>query len=139
MPVKGARPKPPGQAVTRHARLDWTEVPNVPFTGGPPLPKRRHNGNEWPESCVRKWAAWSTMPHCALWGPADWQFAFDSIEVAAAMMREGFDTRRASELRCREKVMGTTVDYRRDIRVRYVDPDSVTPASVTSLDLYRNL
>jgi len=141
MPARGAKPKPPGQAVTRHAGLDWTEVPDVPFTGGPQLRPNRRNGKPWPEAAKRKWAAWSTMPHAATWTEADWEFAFDSIEIAAAMMG-GFDqepvVQYASELRNREKVMGTTADYRRDIRVRYTDPPSGT-AKVVGLDDYRNL
>ena len=33
MPVSGRKPKPQGQAVTRHPQsYEWTEVPNVPFT-----------------------------------------------------------------------------------------------------------
>jgi hypothetical protein len=138
MPVRGAKPKPPGQAVTRHKALDWAEVPNIPHDG-PPLRPYRRNGKPWPEGAKRKWEAWRTMPHAALWTPADWEFAFDSIEIAANFMGEGHDPRMAAELRSREKVMGTTVDFRRDIRVRYVDPPTGTPAQVARLDDYRDL
>lgn len=143
MPARGAKPKPEGHAVTRHKPLDWTEVPNVPFTEGPALRPNRRNGKPWPEAAKRKWAAWSTMPHCKTWTPTDWEFAFDSIEVAAAFIG-GFDQEPnptfAAELRNREKVMGTTADYRRDIRVRYVDPPiGSSNADVARLDDYRNL
>jgi hypothetical protein len=143
MPARGAKPKPPGHAVTRHKALDWTEVPDAPFTGGPPLRQYRRNGKPWPEACKRKWDAWRSMPHAAIWTPSDWEFAFDSIEIAATMMG-GFDTepdpRAATELRNREKVMGTTADYRRDIRVRYVPADDAEgPAPLTVLDDYRDL
>jgi hypothetical protein len=62
---------------------------------------------------------WSRMPHCVLWTQADWEFALDSIEIAAQFY-EG-DSRLATELRNREKLLGTTLDFRRDLRIRYVD------------------
>lgn len=142
MPVGGAKPKPPGQAVTRHRGLDWTEVPNVPFTGGPELGPQRRNGKPWPQGIKRKWDAWRTMPHAKDWTDSDWEFAFDSIEIAAAMMsglHKDPPTAYASELRNREKVMGTTADYRRDIRVRYVDPPDNAAARLAVLDDYRDL
>lgn len=143
MPVNGgARLKPPGQSVTRHKPLEWTEVPNVPFTGGPKLRPRRRNGKPWPEGCKRKWEAWRTMPHAKLWGAADWEFAFDTLEVAAMFMGgidHEPDPRHAAELRNREKVMGTTLDFRRDIRVRYIDPPPEDAPRVVGLDDYRSL
>ena len=45
----------------------------------------------------------------------------------------------ATELRNREKVLGTTIDSRRDLRIRYTEPASSPPAGVTNLDQYRNL
>ena len=44
----------------------------------------------------------------------------------------------ASELRNREKVLGTTIDSRRDLR-SYTEPASSPPAGVTNLDQYRDL
>ena len=45
----------------------------------------------------------------------------------------------ATELRNREKVLGTTIDSRRDLRIRYTEPASSPPAGVTNLDQYRDL
>ena len=45
----------------------------------------------------------------------------------------------ASELRNREKVLGTTIDSRRELRIRYTEPASSPPAGVTNLDHYRDL
>jgi hypothetical protein len=42
----------------------------------------------------------------------------------------------ATELRNREKVLGTTIDSRRDLRIRYTEPAS---SPVTNLDQYRDL
>jgi hypothetical protein len=138
MPARGAKPKPAGHAVTRHKPLDWHEVPNVPFRGGPKLPPRMPNGKPWPEQVVSRWKVYSTMPHCKLWGPSDWRFAVDTL-LLATKFEDTYDTRFAAELRNREKVMGTTLDYRRDIRVRYVDLPTEAPADVAVLDDYRDL
>jgi hypothetical protein len=60
------------------------------------------------------------MPHCVLWTETDWQFALDTALIAAAFHMG--DTKQAVELRQREKVMGTTLDARRDLRIRYTEP-----------------
>ena len=58
--------------------------------------------------------------------------------LPAKMMDSNYHPRLAAELRNREKVMGTTLDYRRDIRVRYVAPKA-EPAKVVRLDDYQDL
>jgi hypothetical protein len=45
----------------------------------------------------------------------------------------------ATELRNHAKVLGTTIDSRRDVRIRYTEPGSSPPAGVTNLDQYRDL
>src|SRR5689334_14011022 len=107
MPAVGRKQKPPGQAINRNATLEWTEVPNVPFTEGPKLPDTDSDGNPWPVWIVARWDAYSTMPHCVLWTKSDWQFAIDTLTVAAKFERSR-ESRDAAELRNREKVMGTT-------------------------------
>ena len=140
MPVAGRKPKPQGQSRTRHKPThEWIEVPNVPFPGRD-LPECRPDGRPWPEWTLRWWGVVSTMPHCVLWTESDWQFAADTALVAAEV-HEG-NSRLSTELRNREKVLGTTVDFRRDLRIRYVDPpedDEGAEAQVTRLDDYREL
>lgn len=143
MPVSGRKPKPQGQAVTRHKPThDWTEVENVPFEGGPDLPQWRADGRQWPDRTRAKWDAWRSMPHCKLWGPAEWDYALDTIELAATFHQTG-EPKYATELRNREKVMGTTLDYLRDLRIRYIDPKTenldATAAGVTNIADYRDL
>jgi hypothetical protein len=141
MPVKGRKPKPAGQALQPRPVHTWQEVPDLPYEGRvPPLPRR---SGGWTSRAKRKWEIWSHMPHCRLWTRADWDFAIDSLEVAERFYAG--DRAAATELRNREKVLGTTADYRRDLRIRYVDPDAQddapqtqTPA-VTKLDDYRDL
>lgn len=143
MAVTGRKPKPEGQAVNRNKPVhDWVEVENVPFTEGPKLSARRTNGRQWDRRTKQKWDSWRSMPHCVLWGPAEWDFALDSIELAALFHETG-ETKYATELRNRERVLGTTMDYRRDLRIRYVDPkpegDGSADAGVTNIADYRDL
>ena len=79
MPVPGRKAKPEGQARNRNKPThDWTEVPDVPFKGAPKLPAKMPNGLPWPTWTKRWWRVVSSMPHCALWSDADWEFAFDT-------------------------------------------------------------
>lgn len=76
------------------------------------------------------------MPHCVLWEKSDWQFAKDTAIIAAAF--HAGDLVRAQELRQREKIMGTTADARRDLRIRYVEPARKgTPNNVKAIEEYR--
>jgi len=57
----------------------------------------------------------------------------------AALVFDG-EPKYATEVRNREKVMGTTVDYLRDLRIRYVDSvENEDPAGVTNIADYRDL
>lgn len=62
-----------------------------------------------------------------LWQASDWQFAMDTTDITAAWI-DGGTVGLATELRNREKVLGTTLDYRRDLRIRYTEPASSPPA-----------
>lgn len=72
-----------------------------------------------------------------LWSEADWSFAIDTALVAA-QFHEGQN--KADKLMQRERVLGVTMDFRRDLRIRYVDPEpdeKVEDASVTAIASYR--
>ena len=141
MPLPGPAPKPKGQARHRiQSPHDWVEVVKVPFEDGPDLPPFRADGRQWTDRIRAKWDAWRTMPHAKLWGPAEWDFALDAIELAALLHEKG-SSNLATELRNREKVLGTTVDYLRALRIRYVDPptEGDQSAEVTNIADYRNL
>lgn len=137
MPVAGRKPteNPRGRNKPTH---DWTDVEDVPFSAGAKLPAKRLDQKPWPAATKKWWSAVSSMPHCVLWSASDWQFALDTAFIAAEF--HAGDVRCATELRNREKVLGTTVDYRRDLRIRYVEvAERETPAGVTDLDQYRDL
>ncbi len=149
MPVSGRKAKPEGQARHRvKPTHDWIEVVDEPYTGErPTLPKSRTISTPFgPKQVALRgmtktwWDAVSTMPHCILWTPSDWTFALTTAMVADAAFSGGVGA--ATELRNRERVLGTTVDYRRDLRIRYVSPaadDGEAPSGVTRLDDYRDL
>ena len=134
MPVAGRKPKPDGQKRNRVKPVhDWVEVADVPFAGRElPFDVTLERTRQW-------WAGVSSMPHCVLWSESDWQFAFDTALIAAEF--HAGEAKLAGELRMREKVLGTTVDFRRDLRIRYVDaapPESgEVPASVADMAAYR--
>ena len=114
MPTAGRKPKPEEQR--RHQHLpthDWVAVADEPYRGHVPEP------GELPERTHQWWDVVSRMPHCVLWSDADWQFAVDTAHVHAAWVVSGA-VGQASELRLRERVLGTTLDARRDLRIRYV-------------------
>lgn len=129
MPVAGRKPK---EGPVRHhtpAAHDWIEVVDSPFSGRPlvGLPAKRRITDRYGEVRTTAWEpmtrVWwktiSSMPHCRLWTKADWQFAVATAVIADKTFRG--DSSAAAELRQREKIMGTTLDARRDLRIRYVD------------------
>lgn len=130
--------------VTRHKpTVDWTDVLNVPYSGEKPaLPEVREIINKagestifpMPEQTVTWYESVTTMPHCVLWSPSDWAFCLDTALIHAQAVTGVVSA--MSELRQREKIIGTTVDARRDLRIRYVEPEaeSVTLAPVDELD-----
>lgn len=140
MPALGRPAKPAGQAINRNKLVtEWIEVEDTPNMGvHPRLPTRKP---VWPKRTRAKWRAWCLMPHAKLWGQAEWDYALDAIELAARFHEGTAKGMEITELRNREKVLGTTLDYRRALRIRYVPVKADVDASgtVASLDDYRSL
>ena len=137
MPVPGVKPNE-GQPVRHRVRPvhQWIEVENKPFRGRHRLSETQADGRPWPEATRHWWHIISQMPHCRLWAPADWQFALDTALIAAAF--HAGEIKQAVELRQREKVMGTTLDSRRDLRIRYVEAlPKEERLGVTAIEDYR--
>ncbi len=127
--------------VTRHKpTVDWTEVPDRIYRGShPELPESRQVSQRdgsvlelpYPEATAQWWSALCKMPHCVLWQESDWAFALDTALVHAQAATGMISA--SAELRMREKSIGTTVDARRDLRIKYVELES-EPLRVTIAD-----
>lgn len=137
MAARGVKPSGNPTVFRGQAMTEWTEVENVPFEDAPTLPPRNPVREkvdddwimvtrEWPSAAMRKWNVWSRMPHCKLWLDADWEHAFDSLEVYAEWMEKGGPGMEGA-LRAREKRLGVTAEDRRDLRIRYVEPKEQKP------------
>lgn len=123
MAIRGRKPKPDDQKVNRNEVIGWVEVPDVPFAPGPEHelgPHPEGGRTKWKPATLRWYDVISTMPHCRLWDPAGWQFARDVAAVYDRWIRG--DNARAGELRQLYAKLGTTMDARRDLRIRYVNP-----------------
>lgn len=140
MPVTGRKPKEGPKRNRNAPTYDWVEVEDAPFAGRVPvrLPARRLLGDDMvPLLSMTKawWDAVRRMPHCSMWALSDWHFALTTALVADLAFRGSAPA--ASELRQREKILGTTLDARRDLRIRYVEKQAATApavsASVTNL------
>lgn len=141
MPIPGPGPKNDGQKRRRNEGThEWIEVADRPYRGKVPvtLPRTRmimlaFGPKSFPLETMTKnwWKSIRSMPHCALWTESDWQFALATAIVADDAFRGKSGAQ--AELRQREKIMGTTMDARRALRIRYVDPDAQKgPGSGTS-------
>lgn len=114
--VSGPAPKPADQRVShREPAHGWIDIPDVPYRG-----KRPKLPDEIPVETLEWWISLTTMPHCALWTRSDWQYAVMTASIHAAVVKG--DLARAAELRIREMQMGVTLDSRRALRIRYVEP-----------------
>lgn len=117
------------QKIGRTPNGEWVLVPSAPFKApkSRDMPKLLVGSPVRPE--VRKW--WSTiksMPHCVLWAESDWDYAMDT----AILKQEFYAAPKATlsaEIRHREDQMGTTVEARRKLGIRYISPDVVAPVS----------
>ncbi|QBI53435.1 phage terminase small subunit [Streptomonospora litoralis] len=127
MPLTGPEPKE-NAARRNQPTHTWHEVPNQPYTRTPPVapPATRAvlvDGEMKRLKLTTMTRAWwrtvSTMPHCRLWSESDWLFAAETALIADDFYR-GF-TKAATELRQRERILGTTADARMALRIRYVD------------------
>jgi hypothetical protein len=129
MVMPGKKPSD-GPTVTRHKpTVDWVDVIDVPYTGDcPELPDVRtvatSQGDLYqvpiPDGTYVWWRSLRRMPHCVLWQDSDWSYALDTAMVHAQASLGQIGA--MAELRMREKTLGTTVDARRDLRLRYVEP-----------------
>lgn len=130
MAVPGREPSP--EPNHRNPRVEWTEVEDVPYKGKrPTFPKERYITNAMGlqisipmQPATHDW--WdnvTTLPHCILWGPGEWQRAVTSAYVADAAHTGVAGA--WSELRRREDEMGVTAEARRKLRIKTVPKGSL--------------
>jgi hypothetical protein len=139
MPISGAKPSGRPTVNRNKPTHDWTTVPNKPYTGPrPELPLTRQvmvkNGEveivPIEERTRQWWQVISSMPHCILWTDSDWVFALDTAMVHASAVYGSVTA--SSELRQRERILGVTMDARRDLRIKYVDDGAEEGVSLTT-------
>jgi hypothetical protein len=139
MPISGAKPSGRPTVNRNKPTHDWTTVPNKPYTGPrPELPLTRQvmvkNGEveivPIEERTRQWWQVISSMPHCILWTDSDWVFALDTAMVHASAVYGSVTA--SSELRQRERILGVTMDARRDLRIKYVDDEAEEGVSLTT-------
>lgn len=127
MPAAGRKPVEGPKRNRVKPVHDWTLVADIPYDDDKPsLPSSTMASGKRAkllEQTKQWWDVVSSMPHCVMWTAGDWLFALETVYVAEAVFRG--DMVRAAELRTRCKQMGTTLDARRDLRIKYVDPKEI--------------
>ncbi len=129
----------PAQKNVKHGRTptaDWTDVVDEPYTGPSPDLPPLGRGKKWNPLVTDWWEEVRVMPHCRLWGPTDWRFATETALLKQALWRDynagTMKGTMATDVRRREGMMGTTLEARRQLRIRYVPTG--TPVEDTSTD-----
>lgn len=127
-----ARPGPQPKNTPKHGHggAGWTDYVNQ-FYEGPgsnqDLPDTP--GISWWPQTVGWWNEIRRMPHCKDWTPTDWIFAIETAifknNVYAELFGGTVHATMITEIRRREDQMGTTVEARRKLGIRYVDPAQV--------------
>ena len=110
-----------------HSGGEWTDVPDAPYTGPgsdrdlPDIP-----GLPWYPQVEAWWAVVRRMPHCRLWTEADWIFAIETGLLKNQIYGEVFGgalpANLLSEERQRLALLGMTMEHRRKLGIRYLDP-----------------
>lgn len=123
-----ARTGPAPKAVKHgHGGGEWVDVPDAPYTGPgsdrdlPDIP-----GLPWYEVTLAWWNVVRRMPHCRLWTEADWLFAIETAVLKNEIWGERFGgaapNGMLTEERHRLALIGMTMEQRRKLGIRYVDP-----------------
>lgn len=110
-------PEPKDHKIGRTPNAEWIEVVNEPNLQTPELPE-----GEWSTPTLEWWQAIRTLPHTVLWADSDWIFAFDTARLKERFYEGDMTAAITMEMRRREDLMGTTVEARRKLRIRYITP-----------------
>lgn len=126
MALPGRMPK--DVKLGRGLTAEWTEIPNTPYSG-PSLDLPELEGG-WYREVEQWWEITRAMPHCVLWSQMDWQYALYTAYMWQDWWKNFHSERtvfanKSTEIRRREDQMGTTMEARRKLRIRYVDAEPV--------------
>ena len=116
------------RSANRHPTAEWLEVPDVPFdwaAAGRALPGHR----EWHPDVVTWFGVVAAMPHAATWRDSDWLSVYDLAAIKQTFYQGAASAGLVTEMRKREDDIGVTSEARTKLRVRYVTPDTHTPAA----------
>jgi hypothetical protein len=109
-------PEPKDHKIGRTPNAEWIEVVDEPNLDAPELSGEHH------ESTMMWWTEISTLPHTILWRESDWTFAADTALIKDRFYEGDFTAAITMEMRRREDLMGTTMEARRKLRIRYIRP-----------------
>jgi len=108
-------PEPKDHKIGRTPNAEWVEVVNEPNLNTPDLPP-----GDWSDATSQWWNAVRSLPHTVLWADSDWIFAFDTARLKERFYDGDMTAAITMEMRRREDLMGTTVEARRKLRIRYI-------------------
>jgi hypothetical protein len=110
----------------RTTNAGWTEVPDLAYAGPSMNLPKLPGGMKWLPQVEAWWEQIRAMPHCVMWTATDWMFAVETAYMKQDWWSEYFGgtvhSTKSTEIRRREDQMGTTVEARRKLLIRYVDP-----------------
>ncbi|MER5608365.1 hypothetical protein AB0F93_00215 [Micromonospora tulbaghiae] len=121
--MPGPAPQERKHGRTPNSSSDWRDVADVPFTGAPEMPKPPGSARKWHPLVEAWWKTTSTMPHCVLWRPEDWQKVFELLYEKQRYYRTSDDekkTAQLTEIRRQEDALGIGDAARQRLRIRYV-------------------
>jgi hypothetical protein len=109
-------PEPKDHKIGRTPNAEWIEVIDEPNLDAPDLIGEHH------PSTMMWWTEIRSLPHTVLWREADWTFAVDTALIKDRFYEGDFTAAITMEMRRREDLMGTTMEARRKLRIRYIHP-----------------
>jgi hypothetical protein len=109
----------------RTSNAGWIEVADRQYDGPSMNLPKLPGGMKWMPQVEAWWEQIRAMPHCVLWTPTDWLFAIETAYMKQDWWSEYFGGTvhgtKSTEIRRREDQIGTTVEARRKLLIRYVD------------------
>jgi hypothetical protein len=109
-------PEPKANKIGRTPNAEWIEVIDEPNLSPRPLDGEHEKGT------IAWWAEISMLPHTVLWRDADWTFAADTALIKDKFYSGDYSAAITMEMRRREDLMGSTMEARRKLRIRYIRP-----------------